>query len=201
MITQKPIKATIVVNRHVVARNKKASKHTGTVIDDPALSVRTSRGVVYGKTIDIKGSSRLVQDAANARCSGATIWLETTFQDLTIDGKKACLSMLPQKFNKEVHKKEAIVIEIANRMLDVSNKTVDKNENRVLEGNQYRIEQSPHGIAITSKERGTILSLKNHKIVTTLTPDDMQNFANIARTLDRKVKQMQAACSTNEHAR
>lgn len=31
----------------------------------------------------------LVQDAAQARCSGATIWIEATFETLVLDGVAA----------------------------------------------------------------------------------------------------------------
>lgn len=87
------MKAQIYVNRHVVGANKKQTKESGYLVDDPAISINTYLGVIYAKTIDFTGNCRLIQDANNARCSGATIWLEANFEDLIIDGQKADRSM------------------------------------------------------------------------------------------------------------
>jgi len=81
------MKATIIINRHVVAQNKKHSRETGGLCDRPAISVRTYKETIYCKQVEFGAGARLIQDAANARCSGATIWLEAEFESLVIDGK------------------------------------------------------------------------------------------------------------------
>jgi hypothetical protein len=83
------MKATIVVNRHIVAQNKKQSKELGQVCDQAAISVSTYRQTIYCKQIEFSGKARLIQDAQSARCSGATFWLEAEFESLVIDGKPA----------------------------------------------------------------------------------------------------------------
>lgn len=90
------MKAQIYINRHIVAANKKASKETGELIDTPAISVNTYLGSVYAKSVEFT-SGKLIQDAANARCSGATIWIETEFENLIIDGVKADRSMFQRQ--------------------------------------------------------------------------------------------------------
>ncbi|WP_310412516.1 hypothetical protein [Chamaesiphon sp. OTE_8_metabat_110] len=87
------MKAQVYVNRHVMAANKKATKNRGVPIDEAAISVNTYLGVVYGKEIEFTQGCKLVQDAAQARCSGATIWAEAEFESLVIDGIKADRSM------------------------------------------------------------------------------------------------------------
>jgi len=83
------MKAQIYINRHVVTANKKATLETGGLVDKPAISINTYQGVVYAKKIEFTGGCKLIQDAAHARCSGATIWLEAEFESLVIDGVKA----------------------------------------------------------------------------------------------------------------
>ncbi len=84
------MKAQIYVNRHIMAANKKATKETGELVDKPAISVKTYKGSVYGKEIEFTQGCKLIQDAANARCSGATVWLEVdNVESLIIDGVKA----------------------------------------------------------------------------------------------------------------
>ncbi|AFY93085.1 hypothetical protein [Chamaesiphon minutus] len=87
------MKAQVYVNRHVMTANKKATKDRGVPIDEAAISVNTYLGVVYGKEIDFTQGCKLVQNATNARCSGATIWMEAEFESLVIDGIKADRSM------------------------------------------------------------------------------------------------------------
>jgi hypothetical protein len=87
------MKAQVYVNRHVMAANKKATKDRGLLIDEAAISVNTYLGVVYGKDIEFTQGCKLVQDAARARCSGATIWVEAEFESLVIDGVPANRSM------------------------------------------------------------------------------------------------------------
>jgi hypothetical protein len=88
------MKAQVYVNRHIVAANKKATRETGVEVDNPALSISTYRGTLYAKQIEFTAGCKLIQDAANARCSGATIWLECdNFESLIIDGCQADRSM------------------------------------------------------------------------------------------------------------
>lgn len=94
------MKAQVYVNRHVIAANKKATKDKACLVDEAAISVNTYLGVVYGKEIEFTQGCKLIQDATNARCSGATIWAETEFESLIIDGIKADRAM----FNKGKHK-------------------------------------------------------------------------------------------------
>jgi hypothetical protein len=87
------MKAQVYVNRHVMAANKKATKDRGLLIDEAAISVNTYLGVIYGKEIDFTQGCKLIQNAAQARCSGATIWVEAEFESLIIDGVPANRSM------------------------------------------------------------------------------------------------------------
>ena len=65
----------------------------GLLVDEPAISISTYKGKIYAKEVEFTAGCKLVQDAANARCSGATIWMETEFETLIIDGVKADRSM------------------------------------------------------------------------------------------------------------
>ena len=87
------MKAQIYVNRHIVAANKKASKQKGVLVDERAISINTYLGSVYAKRVEFTSGCVLVQDAAQARCSGATIWIEATFESLVLDGVAANLAM------------------------------------------------------------------------------------------------------------
>jgi hypothetical protein len=98
------MKAQIYINRHIVQTNKKASAESGQVVDEPAIAVNTYLGSIYAKEVELTGKTKLIQDAANARCSGATIWIEVPeFESLVIDGVKANREM----FNR-VTKEKAI---------------------------------------------------------------------------------------------
>lgn len=83
------MKAQVYINRHIVAANKKATKETGVEVDNPAITINTYQGVMYAKEIEFTCGCRLIQDATNARCSGATIWAEAEFESLVLDGVKA----------------------------------------------------------------------------------------------------------------
>jgi len=83
------MQATIYINRHIIASNKKATKETGIIVDLPAIAIKTYMGTVYAKTIRFTEGCNMVQDAANARCSGATIWCTAKFETLIIDGVMA----------------------------------------------------------------------------------------------------------------
>ena len=70
------MKGKIYINRHIVAANKKASKETGQIVDEAAISVNTYKGSTYCKKVQLAPGVNLIQDAFNACCSGATIWIE-----------------------------------------------------------------------------------------------------------------------------
>ena len=73
-----------------MAANKKATKETGYLTDNPAIAVNTYKGSIYCKEVEFTAGGKLIQDAENARCSGATIWAEVDdFESLVIDGVKA----------------------------------------------------------------------------------------------------------------
>ena len=90
---QRSLKAQIYINRHIVAANKKATT-VDNLVDDAAISINTSLGGIYAKRIEFTAGATLLQNAADARCSGATIWVETTFESLIIDGVPADRAML-----------------------------------------------------------------------------------------------------------
>jgi hypothetical protein len=83
------MKAQIYVNRHIMTANKKATKETGEIVDRPAIAVNTFKGSVYCKEVEFIQGCKLIQNAEQARCSGATIWIESEFESLIIDGKEA----------------------------------------------------------------------------------------------------------------
>jgi hypothetical protein len=78
------MKAKIYINRHIIQANKKASKELGIVIDNPAIVIKTYKETVYAKEVFLAPGVKLIQDAANAICSGATIWIETEFENIQI---------------------------------------------------------------------------------------------------------------------
>jgi hypothetical protein len=88
------MKVTVIVNRHIAAANKKNGK------DDPCISINTSAGVIYCKSIEFVGHCKLIQDAEHPRACGATIWIETQLENLLIDGKPGSREMLSRKSTK-----------------------------------------------------------------------------------------------------
>lgn len=76
------MQAKIYINRHIIQANKKTTKESGVIHDEPAIAIRTYKGVFYTKEIEFTQPVRLVQDASMAICSGATIWLEAEFEGL-----------------------------------------------------------------------------------------------------------------------
>lgn len=80
------MKALIFVNRHKVNANKKASKVTGNIADQPAIGIKTYRGSTHCKEIEFTQVAKLIQDSQNPICSGATIRLEADYKTLIIDG-------------------------------------------------------------------------------------------------------------------
>ena len=71
-------KATIVINRRVVAANRKAGFEK-----DPAISIRTYKSTQYARVVRLKDAV-LIQDMEQARCNGATVWLEADEDDVEI---------------------------------------------------------------------------------------------------------------------
>ena len=97
-IRYKFMKAQIYVNRHVMAANKKVTKETGELVDKPAIAVNTYKGSIYCKEVELTAGGKLIQDADNARCGGATVWIEINdFESLVIDGVKASRSMYEEE--------------------------------------------------------------------------------------------------------
>ncbi|NET55370.1 MAG: hypothetical protein F6K47_04035 [Symploca sp. SIO2E6] len=88
------------------------------------------------------------------------------------------------------------VVDVARRLLDVSGSVADRSGKRVLEGSQYRIEQSPQGLTIETKDRGEILSLNNGKLTSKLTSQDVRHFIFVAKELSRELKQIQSVSNT-----
>lgn len=80
------IKATVYINRHVIAANKKQTKETGKIVDNPAITINTTDGSILVNKVKFTECT-LLQDALLARCSGATIWLETTLDKIEVAGK------------------------------------------------------------------------------------------------------------------
>jgi len=82
------MKARIYINRHVLKKNKEEQ------VDLPAISIRTYKGTISCKRVDLRGNGSLIQDMNNPVCSGAVVWIEAEFEDLLIDGQEADRSML-----------------------------------------------------------------------------------------------------------
>ena len=76
--------ARVYINRHTIQANKKASKNSKVLIDNPAIAIKTYKSVEYAKEVEFKGNVRLIQDAENPICSGATIWLEADYDSIVI---------------------------------------------------------------------------------------------------------------------
>ena len=68
------MKTRIIMNRHVIAANKKHGKC------DPPIAVKNYKTTRYCHEVKILGEVSLIYDPANADCSGATAWLETSDQ-------------------------------------------------------------------------------------------------------------------------
>jgi hypothetical protein len=82
------MRATIYINRHIVARNKKAIAENPNYQEEAAIAIRTYKKTVYGKEVDF-ARCKLIQDSSRARCSGATIWIEVdNAEDLVVDGDR-----------------------------------------------------------------------------------------------------------------
>ena len=78
------MKALIYINRHVVNKNKKLTSETGKVVDEPAIAVKTYKGVEYTKEVVFSDNTKLIQNAEDPICSGATIWLVSEYENISI---------------------------------------------------------------------------------------------------------------------
>lgn len=72
------MRTRIIINRHVIAANKKNNRK------DPPIAVKTYKQTRYASEIKIEGEIKLIYDPENADCSGATVWLETTSKVIII---------------------------------------------------------------------------------------------------------------------
>ena len=95
------IKATVFINRHIVTANKAATKDLGAIVDRPAITIKTTDGSILVKDVHLL-DCRLIQDALSARCSGATIWIETTLDRILLENKP-----LTRERFKEIKESEA----------------------------------------------------------------------------------------------
>ena len=85
-----------------MAANKKATKETEEIVDNKAIAVNTYKGSIYCKEVEFTAGGKLIQDAENARCSGATIWIEVDdFETLVIDGVEASRLMSDEPLELE----------------------------------------------------------------------------------------------------
>ena len=101
-IRYKLMKAQIYINRDVMAANKKATKETGKIVDKQAIAVRTYKGSIYCKEVKFTAGGKLIQDAENPICSGATIYIQVDdFESLVIDGVEASRSMYEEPLEFE----------------------------------------------------------------------------------------------------
>lgn len=98
------MKAQIYINRHIVQSNKKATAETGELVDEAAIAINNYLGSIYAKEVEFTKGCKLIQNAANARCSGATIWLECEFESLVIDGVKANRSFFKKAKESRTHR-------------------------------------------------------------------------------------------------
>lgn len=73
------MKSYIYINRHKVKVNKEENK------DEPVIAVRTYKGIEYAKRVTFLDGSELKQDFNNPLCSGATIWIESSRENITLE--------------------------------------------------------------------------------------------------------------------
>ena len=72
------MKEIITINRHNVAHNKKVGFD-----EKPCISIRNYKQTRYARRINLKGGL-LIQDMENARCNGASIWIEADSENVEI---------------------------------------------------------------------------------------------------------------------
>ncbi len=85
------------------------------------------------------------------------------------------------------------VVNVASRLLErLGSQT--PNGQQVFEGNSFRLERQDNNLTVTAKdERGTILSLKDGKLTSSLTQKDVEKFLAVERQLNQgRSRQSQA---------
>ena len=60
------------INQHKIKANKKYN------LNDPVITVKTSKSNIYGHEVDIKGPSKVVYNPDKPLSCGARVWIETT---------------------------------------------------------------------------------------------------------------------------
>ena len=60
------------INQHKIKANKKYN------LNDPVITVKTSKSNTYGHEVDIKGPSKVVYNPDKPLSCGAKVWIETT---------------------------------------------------------------------------------------------------------------------------
>ena len=65
------MKKRIHVNRHKIKSNKKYG------LNEPVLTVKTSKENIYGQTVTIDGASTVVYSPDKPLSCGAKVWIET----------------------------------------------------------------------------------------------------------------------------
>ena len=96
-----------------------------------------------------------------------------------------------------------VAINTARHLLESSGIQPDSNNTRVLQGEFYRIEDSPNGLTIHGKDRGVLVTLKNGKLTTNLTSEDIARFSLISERLGKLVQQredMKQFVASSQHS-
>ena len=75
----KKMKTIIHVNQHKIRSNKKHG------LDEPVITVKTSKSNTYANSVDIKGPSKVIYSPDKPLSCGAKVWIETT-SEVVIDG-------------------------------------------------------------------------------------------------------------------
>ena len=79
------MKTRIIINRHLVAKNKKIIKEGGNNKNcHPCISIQTYKNTQYAKRIKFTGEWELIQNMEKSPCSGATIWLEGSDKNVEV---------------------------------------------------------------------------------------------------------------------
>ena len=79
------MKTRIIINRHIVAKNRKHIKEGGSnETCEPTISIQTYKEIQYAKHVKLSNEWQLIQDMEKSPCSGATIWLEGEHTNMEI---------------------------------------------------------------------------------------------------------------------
>ena len=66
------------INQHKIRSNKKNN------LEEPVITVKTSKSNTYAKEVDILGKSKLVYKPNKPLSCGAKVWIETDAEVITI---------------------------------------------------------------------------------------------------------------------